>query len=388
MARIILDDDATAGTLNPTEEQPTGISPEGSQESESAPLVSNESEFRVNPSGERFIDMQIPIRSDSNLLPPSPSIMLPGGLVATPKRDRVLNISKAEFLTPSPPRGMPDLPDPPSSSEDVDSDRTPPARALNTTLNARLAAMRTPRPPGAWMTPSATPAVTKRTQTSAAAVPASNLQTQTPLPRNISLVAPTPAPPGAWVATPANLRRRIQQRVRFDKGSTTSGSDNPVDGQTGIKGKHVSNLREGQTVADWHASGGDGESTLDPVTSTPRASPHNSPRSSRHSPKIRLVDAFGKEISPSETKLPGGQESASKLHDGDLGRKDSSLGRKSMLRIVDAMGREVEENSMDLSDKVSANDSANPTDGNQEQTKELIHKTLAELKDDFERMDR
>ena len=65
-----------------------------------------------------------------------------------------------------------------------------------------------------------------------------------------------------------------------------------------------------------------------------------------------------------------------------------------MLRIVDAMGREVEENSVDLSDKVSTKNSAGPiaadnlVAGNQEQAKELIDRTLAELKDDFAHADR
>jgi hypothetical protein len=106
------------------------------------------------------------------------------------------------------------------------------------------------------------------------------------------------------------------------------------------------------------------------------------------------VDEFGKEIMTDEVDSRSEHESASKQHASDLERKDLSLGKKGMLRVVDAMGREVQDDSMDLSDKVVpyersglvAVDSA--LRGNQEQTKDIIHKTLAELQDDLNHLDR
>lgn len=193
----------------------------------------------------------------------------------------------------------------------------------------------------------------------------------------------------------------MQQKVRFDKTTALPDSDNATDGENIRKGNVATELRESHTENDWDRSEHHGDqperddvNRLEPVTSTPRTSPHSSSRAPRRSPRIRLVDAFGKEITTtSEVTSQNGQDTASSQHDVDAGRKDSSLGRKGMLRIVDAMGREVQENSTDSPDKV-ANDSADPApadevDGcTQKQARELIQQTLAELKDDFAHMDR
>lgn len=114
---------------------------------------------------------------------------------------------------------MPSLPSQPSSDEDEDTDRTPTTPLRNANID-NLANAKTPRPPGAWATPSGTqaPARFLPTEDEDYMPPGHTLPYTPPasLSRATSLPLKTPAPPGAYAATPGSLRRKTPMKVHFD----------------------------------------------------------------------------------------------------------------------------------------------------------------------------
>ncbi|KAH8108093.1 hypothetical protein BXZ70DRAFT_35820 [Cristinia sonorae] len=252
---------------------------------------------------------------------------------------------------------MPDLPGPPSSSdiEDHDDDRTPVNRSNDVLGTLNFSTMKTPRPPGAWATtplpserdiivrPSSTPPY--RTNGSSSTTTPSPLAT-TPAPRAAtlsradSLPTQTPAPPGAWLATPANssARRKSILKVRFDIDPGELESDTSMLDVTPPPTRKV-------VPPSMKANGDSGN--VDEKGVKRETSPK--------SVSVRLLDAFGREtevldapsqLSSSRSPPPAqsvASTSSQHQHRPDLPPPPVTPRSKSAIRIVDAMGREVEE---------------------------------------------
>ncbi|KAI0067171.1 hypothetical protein BV25DRAFT_1819465 [Artomyces pyxidatus] len=309
--------------------------------------------------------------------------------LVTPPRRSSFSSSKLEFQTPSPPKGLPELPGPPSSSDDDeldDADRTPVLQ--NGAMSADLSNMKTPRPPGAWAATPApvrqqvpeTPAPSSSVQsrgrsnslpqpTAADDLPLENGDAKTPvlaLTRANTLPTRTPAPPGAWLMTPGTLRRKSLMKVRFENATSDSARSENGDVDASLPDE----VKTEHPRADWEASpskvpdfdlslsepsfNGVAESSPVPASGlnhgeenpfAPRSespkTPSETPRRKlRKSPSIRLVDEYGrdqdekpvtparKEVSMS-MRMPGGTLVTPR--------------NKSAVRMLDAMGREVEE---------------------------------------------
>jgi serine/arginine repetitive matrix protein 2 len=211
--------------------------------------------------------------------------------------------------------------------------------------------MKTPKPPGAWTsTPLPTrhdPLVRAHTYPDSdgfgESISEGGLATPVAsLSRSSSLPAQTPLPPGAWLLTPAIDRRRSVLKVRFDIESEHSASDAPANGHThseGVNGPQI----ESQSESSFDVSTPKGQASCLPppietkeeevaTPMTPRSTP---PPSLRKSPSIRVVDAFGRVQMSDDIVLNSTVTSPVPVSSTPRG--------KSSVRIVDAMGREVEE---------------------------------------------
>ncbi|KAI9509431.1 hypothetical protein F5148DRAFT_1187964 [Russula earlei] len=337
---------------------------------------------------------------DHDSLDAVPAGVAPSEL-STPLRPHPsFSTSKIEFETPPPPTGLPELPGPPSSEDDTENIGVLSLdRQKDGPLN--LTATKTPRPPGAWAaTPAPVPARSQTPQPATSSlIPAkmtrtrSNSLPQTSFSDNqSSIVAPglpsalsragtlpsrTPAPPGSWFSTPGSLRRKGLMKVRFDTVTSDSATS---DADTGAKeGKAETSL----PVADWDATSlaGPGldasesvpEASFDRVTSSTPAPASSTPasrdgqeaddlaanvlpdsttyttagssprRKARRSPSVRLVDEYGRAredqpITPSRNDIREHSVSMRMPGGGPL-----KTPRNASVRILDAMGHEVEE---------------------------------------------
>ena len=308
--------------------------------------------------------------------------------LSTPPRPS-FSTSKVEFETPPPPNGLPELPGPPSSSEDETEsiDVASTYGQIDGPLN--LTATKTPRPPGAWaVTPaparSQTPqpplssfAPAKLARARSNSLPQTSFtagQSSTVVPP--SALSRTPAPPGGWFSTPGSLRRKSLMKVRFDtvpSDSATSDTDKDAKG-----GKVEVPL----PVADWDVAplakpdpstsdsmtepsfdhvessspapatltpaNGDGQEADDSVADAPPDTTNytsaGSPprRKPRRSPSVRLVDEYGRaqEEQPiTPLRKDAREHSASMRMPGGGPLKTP----RASVRIVDSMGHEVEE---------------------------------------------
>ncbi|KAJ7594744.1 hypothetical protein C8J56DRAFT_447987 [Mycena floridula] len=232
----------------------------------------------------------------SSLTKAEPLFSLP----STPPR-RPSFASKLEFQTPSPPRGLPDLPGPPSEDEE---DETTPNRQISD-----LSTAKTPKPPGGW---AYTPIVPKQNGLSRAnSLPPeadsdddddSKFSTPTAsLSRAASMPPQTPALPGGWMNTPLH-----RKSVRFEAVSDLEMS--------------TSDAPSGSIFTDTDQSPMPGVLNLEEAM---RSEPSFSPKSPRRAATVRILDEFGVELEPVRPETPRS---------------------KSIVRIVDAMGREVEPN--------------------------------------------
>ncbi|KAG6862328.1 hypothetical protein C0995_016026 [Termitomyces sp. Mi166 len=295
-------------------------------------------------------------------------------LLTPPRRP---STSQIEFQTPSPPKNMPDLPGPPTSSEDeTDQEST---RAPFGDLRFDLTAMKTPRPPGAWTSTLAFQhkiprppllgsnvkheELSSRLQTSDLDSKANTTTTKTPRPpgswvstpvpllseklppedlshsgnaeehedglstpaasfsKRSSEYAQTPAPPGAYIATPAG--RKSIMKVRFDGINNTGTRDSVTrDALEDITNSLSSNATPRATPSQLEISSQARTLGL----STPN-SPVSRRTRSQTSPGIRILDAFGRELVKHEA-----------------GKAANNSKNKNGIRIVDALGREVEDN--------------------------------------------
>ncbi|TCD61633.1 hypothetical protein EIP91_008139 [Steccherinum ochraceum] len=304
---------------------------------------------------------------DSPPLSPPPTSISNGihGLLQTPPRKPVPNTPKLEFQTPSPPRGMPALPGPPSSSEteEEDEDRTPVNRSNDVLLGANLSNMKTPKPPGAWATPArdrdilalSRPNSTPPFRTPSPLANANGVRAAT-MSRAESLSLPTPAPPGAWLNTPAaaanSARRKSILKVRFDVDPGELSSDMSMMESTPPPASRMKAAPPPlpspdlprilpKTASDTEATSSsapdDGEGGGEKVRrkgSPPKA------------PLVRLVDAFGREVVegddvPSSPPSPP-QQNGSAVHRADpppaVPKQPVTPRSRSLIRIVDAMG--------------------------------------------------
>lgn len=350
--------------------------------------------------------------------------------LSTPPRKSASNsfaASRAEYATPSPPKGgLPDLPGPPSDDEN-DVERTP-VRSKSTPRQVQqleFSTLKTPAVPGAWLT---TPAPAKQEPAKNArrglddsylgqkpkktSRGRSNSDSQVedndgrpeertplnPLNRTNSLPMRTPAPPGAWVTTPATVaRRRSLLKVRFEEEAPApnftsdsapsdtegilpgvkfdvDGSEGSLNGLEFVPGPGSAVVSQ---VPDMDMEGGEDlsfegvhESSPSPVKLETRLPPTSSSnghangdhrsseppttplralaspfRGKRETPNgsVRMVDEFGEvrggEEKPAGSPLRRDISVSMRMPGGTLQTPRS----KSVVRILDAMGREVEE---------------------------------------------
>ena len=284
---------------------------------------------------------------------------------------------KNEFKTPSPPKGLPDLPTPSSSDESENQshrniqsgskwtatpkppggwwlDTPKPSRevteqkqaspsddATQSNSDTPLAAddglsylktparaedtrgfqpsAKTPKPPGGWVsTPAPAPIPDQSMPVdSPLDIPEQNQGLLTPVAsfsKGSKLESTTPAAPGAWLATPA-VKKSIL-KVRFEPEVSTltdkSESDKHPDPYFDSSISGVSGLDDGD----------DGLQRTEELSS--KSPPSSRRQKSQKSPKIRVLDAFGRE-----------QPDLS-----NQGRVNSS---PSALRVVDAMEHLIDE---------------------------------------------
>ncbi|KAJ7497098.1 hypothetical protein FB451DRAFT_215312 [Mycena latifolia] len=245
------------------------------------------------------------------------------GLLSTPPKRPSFHSSRLEFQTPSPPHGLPDLPGPPSSSDEETETERPVATPLRFNNDAPdMTAMKTPKPPGAW---ASTPAPIARSNSlpapehdesdsqydSGLATPVASLS------RASSFPAQTPKPPGGWVATPTP--RKSILKVRF----------NPQPAELELSATEDFSSANGhpEELPNVSATGlatpvNEEESFRVHTPDLPAASTSPS-RSPRRSPTIRVVDEYGRPDKSKPVKSPKNRN-------------------KNPVRIVDAMGREVQ----------------------------------------------
>ncbi|TFK44544.1 hypothetical protein BDQ12DRAFT_673185 [Crucibulum laeve] len=315
--------------------------------------------------------------------------------LATPPRRSSFNTSKLEFQTPSPPRGLPELPGPPSSEDEQEQEsqwgRTPsranaddnpnwtnmktprPPGAMptsndrnsgytlenNTPVNqhnndggANWTAVKTPKPPGAWTN---TPAPVERTRARAQSISTEPDQGDsyngglvTPVPslsRASSLPAKTPAPPGSWKTPGPSTDRKSIMKVRFDGESVEmKAKDELTDSTTEMVGP--SHDESFETTLKRRDSVGVRSSIPEPQT--PVSPPTKHSRSPRKSASIRVLDTFGRE-----------QDSITSTHKR-VPVVNQTPRSKSGIRIVDAMGQEVEEQDVSAADESMLSEIAPP----------------------------
>ncbi|KAF8348140.1 hypothetical protein F5887DRAFT_952300 [Amanita rubescens] len=281
-------------------------------------------------------DVPLPIPKPQDSPPRNSRVIDTKSFLQTPPRPAVSNSTSFEFQSPSPPNGLPELPGPPSMSDEEEEDlvydsiaweQTPSQSITEHTDAGNVTAMKTPRPPGAWL---ATPApadnvaharesstVTSETEYDGGlATPVASLSRGSAL--------QTPAPPGAWVPTPATARKSIL-RVRFEQppseSTETERSFSSANSETSDLTQEI--LKRSPSPANKMTQ------SSEPYLQMPVAKPQ-SPKSPRKSPKIRVMDAFGREAPDYISRVE---------------RVDAHMNTprtRSAIRIVDPMGREVD----------------------------------------------
>ncbi|KAI0633690.1 hypothetical protein C8Q77DRAFT_1218000 [Trametes polyzona] len=301
----------------------------------------------------------------------------------TPPRRPQFSTPKAVFETPPPPRGMPDLPGPPSSEDE--EDHTPVMQSRD--IQGDLTSLKTPRPPGAWLaTPAPSRQSTKEPIARAGSAPpaeqhspSSDSGLATPpatLSRANSLPPQTPAPPGGWVNTPApdtSGRKKGGLKVRFDVESETASEgtfERPsADSSAESSAKACGNENESGTTPWGIAALQNGDASTSSVapTESSASSPPTPPslrrRIRQKSPSIRMLDAYGREqveTSPAPTAVQERETTseaapevkpanghavvpATPQREARASSSSATPRSRSAVRMVDAMGREIEE---------------------------------------------
>jgi serine/arginine repetitive matrix protein 2 len=356
--------------------------------------------------------------------------------LSTPPRPS-LSTSKIEFETPPPPKGLPELPGPPSSSDDETESIDIASSNRQNDVPVSLNVTKTPRVPGAWaatpaparsQTPQPTsssfaPARLSRArsnslpQTSFTEIQSSTVAPPSALSRAGTLPIRTPAPPGGWFSTPGSLRRKSLLKVRFDNLTSDSAIS---DSDMGAKDGKVEVLLP---VADWdagsssrpavNASDSISEPSFNHVESSspaPGSSTQasrdvqevdgptaNSPtettnyttaasslrRKSRRSPSVRLVDEYGRAqedppITPSRKDVRDHSASLRMPGGGPL-----KTPRTTSVRIVDEMGHEVEE----PSEQNDSEDTVTEVRYSRQEALQRMKRAVADLQDGLRGVD-
>ncbi|KZT29055.1 hypothetical protein NEOLEDRAFT_1145361 [Neolentinus lepideus HHB14362 ss-1] len=301
----------------------------------------------------------------------------------TPPRPSVFTPPRADTETPSPSKGIPELPGPPSSSEDDTGDArnyTPDGR-WNGANDTNFSMMKTPRPPGAWAATPVPPRLPPgRTQSLSDVVQedaeAEEGGTATPvaLSRAATLPLQTPAPPGAWMNTPATRPKSIL-KVRFDV--ETSESDLSHAGNGGGIPAPQFKVEDSADSVDLRHRREPAESSDIPTDTEDLKSELGSlgvaARSPRKGPTIRVLDAFGREASQDEVVV---KQEESYVNEGP----SSGQRNRSTVRVVDAMGREIHESFENEDEKRKFEDDVLMT---QVRAVARIRETIAELREGF-----
>ena len=343
--------------------------------------------------------------------------------LSTPPRRPSFNTSKIEFQTPSPPKGLPELPGPPSEDDTGNVETLLTSRLLN------LTTAKTPRPPGAW---TATPALVSapvRSQTpqpttssirhartrSNSLPPFTEIQSSmaTPTPHVSTLSVRTPAPPGGWLSTPGSLRRKSLMKVRFEAAPSDSAVSDPdltakddkkrvevslpeANWDLSAQGQGASesmsepsfNNIESSSPVPISASGDsqkeDGpvaNSLVDSVNGTTEVSP--SRRRLRRTPSVRLVDQYGRaqEDCPSTPSRKDVREHSASMRMPGGGPLKTP--RNASVRILDAMGHELE----DPSEQNDSEDTVTEVRYTRQEALDRMKRAVADLQEGLNNVD-
>ncbi|KAI9446686.1 hypothetical protein H4582DRAFT_594749 [Lactarius indigo] len=335
--------------------------------------------------------------------------------------------------SPSPPEDLPlpELPGPPSEDDTGDNLF---ATCENGGLpNLNLTIAKTPRPPGAWAaTPAPAPARSQtpqptlssighpRTRSNSLPQPSfteirSSLATPTPaLTHAGTLPARTPAPPGGWFSTPGSLRRRSLMKVRFEttpSGSAVSDVDatakddkeveaslpeanwdvTPPLGPTHGTSESMSepsfnNVESSSPIPALSTSAsGDDQKESDLVANFVNGTAVGSPsrRKLRRTPSVRLVDEYGraKEDFPSTPSRKDVREHSASMRMPGGGALKTP--RNASVRILDAMGHELEE----PSEQNDSEDTVTETRYTRQEALERMKKAVADLREGLNSVD-
>ncbi len=279
-----------------------------------------------------------------------------------PPQEPIRRSTKPEFKTPSPPKELSELPTPSSSDN---SRRNSPVQMprmpdFGTPHQSRW--MQTPKPPGGWL---ATPKPPVKTEEESVgddpATPSpneddkENQHSRTPVDDTVQqFPAKTPKPPGGWALTPGPVSSKLVESSpqegqlltpvnSLSKGSTLNLKTPGVPGGWGVTPAKKSLLKvrfdpetpeikdasmsyaHSELHEDSNAVQADNFPQVDSTQNGLPPSPH-SPR--RVKPNIRVLDAFGREESSRTSP-----------------KKDSN-GSRNGIRVVDAKGREVKQESV------------------------------------------
>ncbi|KAG6886267.1 hypothetical protein C0993_006677 [Termitomyces sp. T159_Od127] len=397
----------TLEDIQPRPSSPTNGKSEQSQTSLQHELCSHSSEPATQKPQELEEYSSLP--SPPSQSPPRDLHIEPMSALLTPPRRP--STSQVEFKTPSPPRNMPDLPGPPTSSEDeVEEEST------RGNLRSDLTAMKTPRPPGAW---ASTPAVLRKTSRPSLSESSINhedstrMQTDdtdftpnkntaevfksfgsrasTPNPfssqkqklphsgdpeehenrlstpvasfsKGSLSYAKTPAPPGAYMVTPA--ARKNVNRVRFDDVNNSDSRDsttNPLE--------DITNASSSYATPRMALSSVDPPSRTRTLNQSTPISPMSRRTKTQTQAGIRVLDAFGRELVKDEVE---------KAENNTL---------KNGIRVVDALGREVDN---DQSSQLTINGDVSElsTPLNHDEALLKVRQGLSDLFNELDEMDK
>ncbi|KZT04703.1 uncharacterized protein LAESUDRAFT_657426 [Laetiporus sulphureus 93-53] len=301
------------------------------------------------------------------------------------------NASNMDFYTPSPPRDMSGLPEPSSfaTEQPSEADRTP----MNPDATANLTAMKTPRPPGAWLQTPVSQHPSRGPSSRAQSTPPNGGETSTvdemaaPVqtwPRTGSAPLQTPAPPGAWMQTPgASARKRSILKVRFDVDTETTDAESAAElpSQEPPSFPAIGAWRSDERSAEALGSvkRENDEGGLSRKAEGYTAEPSKPVRTHRKSWGMRIVDAFGRETKMEEEapELPEDPVPEQKPIRKTKRSSFSNHKARNPVKIVDAMGREVE-------DVIEESDSPLPHN----EALARVRETIAHMAEDLSEVDR
>ena len=351
--------------------------------------------------------------------------------LSTPPRRPSFNTSKIEFQTPSPPKGLPELPGPPSEDDTANVDTLLASRESEGLPN--LTAAKTPRPPGAWaatpapvpaparsQTPQPTTSSIRHSRTRSNSLPQPfyteiHSSMATPTPHVGTLPARTPAPPGGWFSTPSSLRRKSLMKVRFEttpSDSTVSDADATVKDDKRVEvslpeanwditsqsqgasesmsepsfnnvesSSPAQALSISTSAVDQKEGGPAANSPLDSANCTTLGS--SSRRRLRRTPSVRLVDEYGRaqEEFPSTPSRKDVREQSASLRMPGGGPLKTP--RNASVRIVDAMGQELE----DPSEQNDSEDTVTEIRYTRQEALERMKRAVADLREGLDNVD-